>query len=211
MLRKFIPALLFAGALSSPATSILLMPAMAQNAKVDRVNVRGSVIGLTGDVLKVKSREGNVVDVMFASEAKVSGVARAQVTDIKPGDYVGIASLPKADGGDGALEVLIFPPALKGAGEGNFGWDLKPNSSMTNATVADAVKGVDGRTVTVSYHGKEKKIAIPDGTPVVTLAPAKKEDLVSGAVVFVAAAKDGKGALTAQQVVVGANGVVPPM
>ncbi|RDJ19662.1 hypothetical protein DWF00_19795 [Bosea caraganae] len=211
MLRNFIPALLLAGAISLPATSLLVTPAMAQSAKTDRVNVRGSVIGLTGDALKVKSREGNVVDVMIAAEAKVSGVARAQVTDIKPGDYVGIASLPKAEGGDGALAILIFPPALKGTGEGNFGWDLKPNSSMTNATVADAVKGVDGRTVTVSYHGKDKKIAIPDGTPVVTLAPATKADLVSGAVVFIAAAKDGKGALTAQQVVVGANGVVPPL
>jgi len=80
-----------------------------------------------------------------------------------------------------------FLPALKGAGEGSYGWDLKPESSMTNATVADAVKGVDGRTVTVAYKGKEKKISIPDGTQVVTLAPATKDGLVPGAVVFVPA------------------------
>jgi hypothetical protein len=99
---------------------------------------------------------------------------------------------------------------MKGAGEGSYGWDLKPNSSMTNATVADAVKGVDGRTVTVSYHGKEKKIAIPDGTPVVTIAPATKDDLVAGAVVFIPAEKAASGPL-AHQVLVGKNGVVPPM
>jgi hypothetical protein len=82
---------------------------------------------------------------------------------------------------------------------------------MTNATVADAVKGVDGRTVTVTYHGKEKKIAVPDGTPVVTLAPATQADLKPGAAVFVSGNKDAGGAIAAQQVVVGANGVVPPM
>jgi hypothetical protein len=82
---------------------------------------------------------------------------------------------------------------------------------MTNATVANAVKGVDGHTVTVNYHGKEKKIAIADGTPVVTLAPATTKDLVAGAIVFIPAMKDAKGGLVAPQVVVGTNGVVPPM
>jgi hypothetical protein len=162
-------------------------------------------------MLKVKSREGKTVDVQLADDVKVAGVARAAITDIKSGDFVGIASLPKSDGGDGALEVLIFPPAMKGAGEGSYGWDLKPNSNMTNATVANAVKGVDGHTVTVSYHGKEKKIAIPDGTPVVTLGAAAMKNLVPGAVVFVAAMKDPKGGLISHQVVVGSNGVVPPM
>ena len=170
----------------------------------------GSIVNYSGSTLKVKTREGETIDIALADDWKISSVANAKVTDIKPGDFVGIASLPKAGGGDGALEVLIFPPALKGAGEGSYGWDLKPNSSMTNATVADAVKGVDGRTVTVSYHGKEKKISIPDGTPVVTFAPATKDDLVPGAVVFVPAEKAATGT-TAHQVLVGKNGVVPPM
>jgi hypothetical protein len=203
-------ALLAASTLVLPA-AYLAMPAVAQAQNAEQVHVRGSIVALDGNKLKVKTREGKTVDVMLAEGAHVAGVARAAITDIKPGDFVGIASLPKADGGDGALEVLIFPPAMKGAGEGSYGWDVKPNSSMTNATVANAVKGVDGHTVTVSYHGKEKKIAIPDGTPVVTLAPAGLKDLVAGAVVFVPATKGDKGALVAQQVVVGANGIVPPM
>ncbi|MCA0028100.1 hypothetical protein LB562_26865, partial [Mesorhizobium sp. B263B1A] len=164
----------------------------------------------SASTLKVTPREGETVDVVLADGWKISAVAAAKVADIKPGDFVGIASLPKDKGGDGALEVLIFPPALKGAGEGNYGWDLRPDSSMTNATVADAVKDVDGRTVTVSYQGKEKKIAIPDGTPVVTLAPATQDDLVPGAVVFIAGEKAASETI-GHQVVVGKNGVVPPM
>jgi hypothetical protein len=82
---------------------------------------------------------------------------------------------------------------------------------MTNATVANAVKDIDGRTVTVSYHGQEKKITIADGTPVVTFTPATQEDLKSGATVFVPAERGADGALATGFVVVGANGVVPPM
>lgn len=203
-------AVLAASTIVLPAAYIALpAPALAQSA--EQVHVRGSIVSVKGNVLKVKTREGKTVDVTLADGVKIAGVANASVTDIKPGDFVGIASMAKADGGDGALEVLIFPPAMKGLGEGSYGWDLKPNSSMTNATVANAVKGVDGHTVTVTYHGKDKKIAIPEGTPVVTLAPATMKDLMAGAIVFIPAMKDAKAGLLAPQVVVGTNGVVPPM
>jgi len=209
MLQKLTPALL-AAAVTLPLAAAVT-PAFAEGAKAERIQVRGAIAGFNGETLTVKTREGQTANIALAQGWMVSSVARAAVSDIKPGDYVGIASLPTQNGGDGALEVLIFPPALKGAGEGSFGWDLKPNSTMTNATVADAVKDVSGRTVTVSYHGKEKKIAIPDGTPVVTFAPATKADLKPDAVVFIPAEKAADGAISTHQVVVGTNGVVPPM
>lgn len=198
------------GLTSILSVTTLSASAYAEDMKAAPIHVRGSIVNYAGSTLKVKTREGETVDVALADDWKLAGIADAEVTDIRPGDFVGIASLPKADGGDGALEVLIFPPAMKGTGEGSYSWDLKPDSSMTNATVADAVKGIDGRTVTVTYHGKEKKIAIPDGTPVVTIAAATKDDLISGAVVFITAEKAATGPI-AHQVVVGKNGVVPPM
>jgi hypothetical protein len=209
MIKDILPAFVL-GLTTLASTALPAAPVHAEDQKPEQIHVRGSIVSYSGSALKVKTREGETVDVTLADGWKLASVANAAVTDIKPGDFVGIASLPSADGGDGALEVLIFPPAMKGAGEGSYGWDLKPNSSMTNATVADAVKGVDGRTVTVSYHGKEKKIAIPDGTPVVTIAPASNDDLVPGAVVFIPAEKAASGPL-AHQVLVGKNGVVPPM
>lgn len=209
MLRRLLPVIMVAGLAGLPVTLVSPASAHAEEKKAV-LNIRGSVVNLANSTLKVKTREGETVDVALADDWQVASVANAKVSDIKPGDYVGIASLPKDQGGDGALEVLIFPPALKGAGEGSFGWDLKPNSSMTNATVANSVKDVDGRTVTVSYHGKEKKISIPDGTPVVTIAPATKDDLVAGAVVFIPAEK-ASSATVAHRVIVGKNGVVPPM
>jgi len=177
----------------------------------DQIRVRGTVESLDGSTLSVKTREGTDAKIILKDGWKVSSVAKASVNDIKEGDFVGIASLPTADGGNGALEVLIFPAAMKGTGQGSYAWDLKPNSSMTNATVANAVKSVDGHTLTVTYKGGEKKISIPEGTPVVTFAPAEVSDLKSGATVFVPSEKASDGSISTSRVVVGTNGIVPPM
>src|SRR5262245_31271029 len=185
---------------------------LAEAQTPDNVRVRGTVASFEGSTLTVKTREGNSDAIMLTAGWTVSGVAKASVDDIKVGDFVGIASAPTADGSAGALEVVIFPAALKGAGEGDRPWDLQPNSSMTNGTVANAVTGVDGPAVTLSYnHGQQKKISIPDGTPIVTFAPATPADLTTGAAVFVIAERGADGELSSGRVVVGNHGVAPPM
>jgi hypothetical protein len=185
-----------------------VLPAQA----AENVRVRGTIVGVEGSTLTIKTREGQDAALALKPGWKVTGVAKASLETIKPGDFVGIASLPTAAGGDRAVEVLVFPPAMKGTGEGSYPWDLKPKSTMTNATVSNAVKDVDGRTLTLSYSGgMEKKISIPDGTPIVTFAPATEADLKPGATVFVPAQRGDDGALATGFVVVGTNGVVPPM
>jgi len=188
-----------------------LAASSAASAAEQGVRVRGTVVALAGDQLQVKSRDGQAIDVKLKDGWMASAVKKASFSDIKSGDFVGIASLPKSEGGDGALEVLIFPPALKGTGEGSYGWDLKPNSTMTNATVGDSVKSVDGSVLTLNYHGKEKKISVPQDTPVVTLASATHDDVKPGVVVFIPAQKGMDGTLSAGQLIVGKDGVVPPM
>ncbi|CAN5305522.1 hypothetical protein BH09PSE6_BH09PSE6_09750 [soil metagenome] len=187
-----------------------IQPSLAQEPD-KTARIRGTVASLSGDQLVVKTHDGKSIPLTLAKDWAVTGIKKAEMSDIKPGDYVGIASLPKSEGGDGALEVLIFPPSMKGTGEGHYDWDLKPNSSMTNGTVGDAVKSVEGSTVTVTYQGKEKKIAIPASTPIVTFAPAVAADVKPGAAVFVSTKVDAAGKMTAGRVVVGNNGVVPPM
>ena len=196
-------------ALALATVSLLAVSASAQAAEM--VRVRGTITSFEGSTLVVKTREGDAKTIALADGWKVSSVAKADADAIKPGDFVGIASAPTSSGADGALEVLIFPAAMKGAGEGSHPWDLQPNSTMTNATVADAVTSVAGRTVKVSYKGGEKTIDIPQTTPIVTFAPATVADLVAGATVFVPAEVGADGTITSHQVVVGTNGVVPPM
>jgi hypothetical protein len=156
---------------------------MPQAEAAENVRVRGTIVGLEGSTLTVKTREGPTSALALKPDWKVTGIAKASVEDIKPGDFVGIASLPAAAGGDAALEVLVFPPAMKGTGEGSYPWDLKPKSSMTNATVTNAVKDVDGRTLTLSYSAaarrkRSQSLTAPRSSPSAqrrkpTLSPAR--------------------------------------
>ena len=191
------------------AVSAVVGAATAQAA--DAVRVRGVVVSAAGSTLTVKDRDGKTDAITLGDGWKISGVAKASSSDIKQGDFLGIASISKADGGSGALEVVIFPAALKGTGEGDRDWDLQPNSHMTNGTVADVTE-IEGRTVTLTYdNGQKKQIAIPQTTPIVTFAPAKPADLAPGVAVFVNAERGGDGKLVASRVVVGNHGIAPPM
>ncbi|MBB3135167.1 hypothetical protein FHS26_002908 [Rhizobium pisi] len=201
----------FFTALATGGLVALALSQAVQAEDAQRVRVRGAIESLSGDKLVVKTREGSDAAVTLKAGWKVGGIRKASVEDIKPGDFVGVASLPKGDGPDGAIEVLIFPAAMKGTGEGNRPWDAQPNSQMTNATVSNAVKSVDGHTITLTYQGKEKIITISDGTPIVTLAPATKDDLKAGAGVIVTGAKAADGSISATQVAVGLEGITPPM
>jgi hypothetical protein len=184
-------------------------PSAAQTSS--HVNVRGTIENVAGKTLVIKTLEGGESAITLADDLTVNTVTKASIDNIKEGDFVGIANVPTSGGTSSALEVVIFPAALKGSGEGNYAWDLKPNSSMTNATVANAVKGVDGQTVTVTYRGGQKKIAIPDNTPIVALAVGKADDLKTGAAVFAPSEFGADSKFTSHRVVVGADGVVPPM
>lgn len=177
----------------------------------DNVRVRGKIESFKGSTLVVKTREGDTATIKLKQGWKPSSLAKASIDAIKPGDFVGVTSIPTADGKNGAVEVLIFPAAMKGTGEGSYAWDLQPNSTMTNATVAKAVKSVNGHSLTLTYKGGEKVISIADGTPIVTTAPATEADLKPGATVFVPSQKAADGSLTSGRVVVGKNGVEPPM
>lgn len=200
----------FAAALGATMLGTAFMGvSLAQAA--DPIRLRGTVVSLDGSTLTMKTRDGATDAVTLAAGWKISGVAKASVSDIKAGDFVGVVSVPKADGGGGALEVVIFPAALRGTGEGDRPWDLQPNSRMTNGTIDNPVTGVDGRTVTLSYNGQQKKITIPDQTPIVTVASATAEDLKPGAPVFVTVQRGSDGALSSNRVVVGNNGIAPPM
>ena len=114
-------------------------------------------------------------------------------------------------GVNGAVQVVIFPASMKGTGEGDRPWDVKPNGSMTNATVANAVKDVNGPMLTLAYKGGERKISIPDGTKIVALAPATKDDLKPGASVSVQGVSSGDNMIAADRLSVGLDGTTPPM
>lgn len=173
--------------------------------------VRGEIVKLEGTVLTVKSREGPTVVIKLAENFAVAGVVPIKLDEIKPGSYIGTATLGEVGGALVALEVLVFPDSMRGVGEGHYPWDLKPGSMMTNAAVAEAVAGGKGRLLMLKYKDGEKKVMVPEDAPVVTFAPADVSAVKPGAHVLVTATKQSDGSLTAPRVAVGLNGLVPPM
>src|SRR6202790_2176909 len=178
----------------------------------DTVRVRGTIEQVEGQTLMVKSRDGAELKVVLADNALVVGIVKASLSDIKPGSFVGVTGMPQADGSQKALEVHIFPEAMRGTGEGHRPWDLRPQSTMTNANVEQIVAGIDGQTLTLKYKDGEKKIIVPPDTPIVTYMPGDKSELRPGVKIFIAAAKkQPDGTLQAPRVNFGKDGLTPPM
>src|SRR6266576_1721803 len=175
------------------------------------VRVRGSVVSLDGSKLIVRAKDGKDVSVSLADNFAALAVVKSSMADIKEGTFIGTATVTQPDTTLRSVEVVVFPDNLRGTAEGHYPWDLGSSSMMTNATVANAVKAVDGQTVTVTYKGGEKKIDIPANVPVVALVPASKDDIAPGAIVFVPAERQSDGALHAGAVLFGKDGVIPPM
>ncbi len=174
-------------------------------------HVRGTIATVDGSHVTIATNDGNNVSLTLGDGWKIGGVVPDSMGDIKPGSFIGTANIAGADGNE-ALEVVVFPEALRGTGEGDYGWDLKPNSAMTNATVAQRVEGVSGPTLTLKYKGGEKKVSIPPSTPIVTVVPATTADVKAGAKVFAAGSLSADGSmLTEGRLVVGESGITPPM
>jgi hypothetical protein len=192
------------------ATTSFTSFALAQKAPVP-TRVRGAITSVDGDVIMVKSRSGEDIKLHLASDITVVDIVKASLSDVKVGSFVGATTVPGPDGEPRAVEVHIFPEAMRGTGEGSRPYDLKPNSSMTNATVAQDVVANDGHTLMVKYKGGEKKVEVSPETPVVTFAPGEKSDLKAGAQVIAFMKQLPDGSFETNRVNVGRDGLTPPM
>lgn len=201
------PLSLIAGAF----VALLALPALSQSQDGMPTNVRGTFEKLDGQALTVKSRDGKDVPITMAKDFAVRGVAQVSLSDIKPGDFVGIAAIKGADGKLHAQEVLVFPEAMRGTGEGHYPWDLTPDSTMTNATVAEVASVSGDRVLKLKHKAGENEIEVAPDTPVVRFVPADASLLRPGAVVFVRGLRKPDGAIVASGVTVEKDGVKPPM
>ena len=204
---------LFLAVLATSASLLAQAPAPAS----PQVRLRAVIEKIDATSITVKERSGEIITLMRPVAMDVTEVYPIALADIKPGSYVGTAAMPQADGTQLALEVLIFPETMRGTGEGHRPWDLQPQSTMTNATVADLAAAPStvpgGQKMTLKYKDGEKVVIVPTGAPVVTFKPGKQDEaalLVPGAKVLITAQEQG-GKPVALRMVVGRNGFAPPM
>jgi hypothetical protein len=190
----------------------LLAIAATANAQTTPTRIRGAITAIDGNIVTIATREGNTVKVTLADNWGVALVVPMTMADIKENSFVGIASIKGPDGKLNALEVLVFPEASRGSNEGHYPWDLAPESMMTNATVATVVSADGGQTLTLKYKGDgTQTITVKPGVPIVTFAPGQKSDAKPGAKIFMGAQKAADGSYTAARILVGKDGLQPPM
>jgi len=185
--------------------------AIAQAPANPPVRIRGTVERIDRTHLTVKANSGQSMNVTLAENFVVMGIAKAGLSDIASGKFIGTTTVGERDGALVALEVHIFPENMRGTGEGHYDWDLRPSSKMTNANVADVTSMGKDRVLTVQYKGGEKKVLVSEKTVIVSYTPVDRGELKPGAKVFVVAQRQPDGGLTAARVNVGLHGQVPPM
>jgi hypothetical protein len=192
------------------AVSVLTTVAWAQQAPPTRI--RGTIEAVDGPMLSIKTREGSDVKVRMTDNVAVFAVVKTELSQIKEGSYIGVSAMPQPDGIQKAFAVHIFPENQRGAAEGFRPWDARANSTMTNATVAETVKGTEGQNITVKYKDGEKKVVVPPDAAIVTFVASDKSEVKAGVkLIIFGAAKKEDGTLEANRVNVGRDGITPPM
>ena len=179
------------------------------------MRIRGQIEKVDGNALTVKARDGATIAINLPDSARVTGIVKASLADIKPNSYIGVTAMPEPDGSQKAIAIHIFTEQQRGTGEGHRPWDLRPGSTMTNAAVETTAASVDGQVLTVKYKSadktEEKKVIVPPDAAIVAFQPGDRSELKAGAqVIIFGLQRQPDGTLTAASVNVG-RGLTPPM
>jgi hypothetical protein len=166
--------------------------------------VRGTITALDGDVLSVKSREGKELKIHLTPNVGVTTARKSSLDELK-GKYVGVTAIQKG-GKMTALEVHAIPPQAK---PGHFPWDLRPESTMTNANLDGVAQVSGGNEITLNYQGGSQKVVVPSGTPIVAFDPGSRADLKPGEWIWTNARTEGD-KIVVERLNVSKGGVKPP-
>jgi len=193
------------------ALTLALAPALAEAAPLATARATVETISADGATLSVRTRAGEEQTIHLNPKTRFILVVPAALADVKPGSFIGVAALPGEGAELKAMEVHIFPEAMRGTGEGFRPFDLAPKSSMTNGNISARVDAASGPKLTVTYKGGEQTIVIDPKTPIVALQPGARTDLKPGAAIIARGPNQGDESIDAAFVLVGKDGLVPPM
>jgi hypothetical protein len=192
---------------------VLALTAGAQAQSQQQVRVRGTIATYAPGTLTVTTPVGTS-KIALAPNVRVQDVVKSDFAHIAPGSWIGTAATQLPDGTLRAIEIHVFPPGVT-PGAGFHPYDLGASSTMTNGSVdtigSAQVDNVAAHTVTISYPDGKKTVLVPPSTPVVSFANADASALVRGAHVVLFAMRADDGSLSATNVSVGKDGLIPPM
>jgi len=190
--------------------ALWLAPAVAQTPPTALpVRVAGTVDTLVGDMLAVKAADGQVMTVTLKADAAVYGVEKRTLADIKPGDFIASGGVKGAGDKIHAVELRIYPEALRGTGEGQRPWAAKTDGVMTNATVGTVTQAPDGSVVHVTFKGGQSELTVTPDVPILAYVAGGRDLLKPGATVLIFAQEQDDGTLTTSRVAAEKDGVKP--
>ena len=214
------------------STALLFQACSKSSPSAQPEHVRATIQSVDGGVLRVATSAGSV-SIQLPPSTPIATVVQSDRAHITDGSFLGITSITQSDGSQQAVEVHVFPEAMRGVGEGSYGWDwpgASRNSKMTNGTASKMTNGTlskskmtngtvtaqaGGQSLTLQYKdgtsGGSQTITIPPGIPVVAIEPGESTDLQPGVHIFVVATRNSAGVLSANRVLAGKNGLLPPM
>ena len=136
--------------------------------------VRGTITAFDGKALTVDGK----VQILVEDKTEIVFTQPIALSEIKPGDFLGVTSMRRADGTLTAYEVRRLP---KPVNPGHRPFDGRDDQTMTNAAVGAVVQSASGRELTMTYEGGAQKIVVPDSASISTLVPGNRAQLVRGA------------------------------
>jgi hypothetical protein len=187
--------------------AVALVGAAFASTADQELHLRGEVISVSATQLVVKARNGGLTTIVLPEKVDVLDVSKTNIDAVSDNSYIGVAAAPAGPGMVKALGLLVFPEGARGLNEGLFPWDLKKNSTMTNATVAKVAKKGDGAKIQVRYGDRTQTVLVDPTTTVGQIVPGERSMIVVGAKVFLIAVGP---APTAHLVMVGRDGFLPP-
>lgn len=191
------------------AAAAAATPGFAPAQQARTVRLRGTIEELSDTKMVLRERGGQRVELALAPNYSVTEVYPVTLADVKPGSFVGVGGMPQPDGSQRAIAVVLFPENMRGTGEGHYPFDFLPQSTMTNATVADVAKSPSGERLELKYKDGQKTIVVPPEAPIVSLRPGDRGMLAVGNRIAVNV-QDVAGKPTAVRVSAGRNGFAPP-
>lgn len=152
----------------------------------------GTITAVDPGAITITTPAGNQVRVGVSGDTRIIQRRAVTLEDIKPNDFVGVTARREADGSLTAISINIFPAEFKDrVREAQFVMDT--GNVMTNATVFQNVRRIEGRTLYLRLGEGSVVIAVPRDAGVLRLTVIQYSDLKQGMRVVVrgTAASDG--------------------
>lgn len=193
-------------ALLLAATLLAATPAFAQ---APPQRIRGTVTSVAGDVLVVHATNDSDVTFQLAPDTGYRADTVASVDAIKPGSLLAIVSRGPADK-QVAVAVRAMAPGMP-LRQAILPWDLMPDSTMTNASVAGQSVSAGGHAMTLKSNDQTVEMSIAPDAVIATEATGDRTQLTPGSKVTIFAVPGTGSAMAARVVIIGLDGLVPPV